>query len=643
MCRDIVALIAVLGFAAGPLAAQASVSGRWHMRLSNGAQMLRADLRLEQRGNNLTGTLALESNDGPPVAIRAGRIGAGGELEFAVDAPEAMSFTGRRSGASLVGQSAVDRGRPWQWSAERLADGAEFYAALPRFRAVQLTLGSNRTELRLPAAWVQAADRESGPAERADALATAAGVTPIPADSVADYGFFPSLGLARRDEMVVAMERALVAIRADLPPAEQPQFDALFRPRGTWLVDLHAAALDAARRRFRALAWEDARPALAAAGLLPVNLPPGISTLPLALYQLAVLRERDSVAFQAAQERMLQGGSASAQMSGALLDGYRDGAAWQGQAVAFLLSAKWVQVDGRGTSPAGLVRTAWGRPDLPPPAIRPRFFGIPDAVPRVGIPGEVVGRIVIAENWAAGQWAERRGPGAVLDVLRRLQLGVGPNTTLEADGPSVLTSVARVAAATPAGFLESTDAIIEDPGAPPLFAVATALHEWQHLLMERYRLMLGPEGALRDDGAGLRLVTSDLFLAEGLAEWMTERLLAPVLARTPIVGVGDAQKLTALAAVNPADPHVLGLRMMRALAAAAGSADSARSLVLAHADDPARVAAAVPAWRDAATPAVAVPVRGQRRLVPETIFTVEDGVGDVIGARIRILADTTAN
>ena len=78
--------------------------------------------------------------------------------------------------------------------------------------------------------------------------------------------------------------------------------------------------------------------------------------------------------------------------------------------------------------------------------------------------------------------------------------------------------------------------------------------------MERHRLTLPVDGTLRDAGTGLQVVRSDLFLAEGLAEWMTERLLLPVLERAPIVGFGDAQKLTVLAADNASDPHALGLR-----------------------------------------------------------------------------------
>jgi len=161
--------------------------------------------------------------------------------------------------------------------------------------------------------------------------------------------------------------------------------------------------------------------------------------------------------------------------------------------------------------------------------------------------------------------------------------------------------------------------------------------------MERHRLSLREDGAIRDDdGTGLQIVASNSFLAEGLVEWMTERLLGPILERAPMVGVGDAQKLAVLAAENLNDPHALGLRMMRALAAT-GAPDAARGMVLAHADAPARVAATVPAWRGSSAPDRVVPTRGQRRLVPETIFTVEDGVGDVIGAHIRVLADTTAN
>ena len=78
-------------------------------------------------------------------------------------------------------------------------------------------------------------------------------------------------------------------------------------------------ALDLARRRARGLIWEDARPALDAAGLLPPTAPPAVAILPLTLYRLAVLRARDSAAFEATRERLSRGGQASAQVAEAVV------------------------------------------------------------------------------------------------------------------------------------------------------------------------------------------------------------------------------------------------------------------------------------------------------------------------------------
>lgn len=609
------------------------------MRLHNGAEILRGDLQLERRGAVLSGTLVLESSDEPPVAIAGGSIAANGAFEFTVTTPEAMRFTGQPDGQGLAGLVAMDRGRAWRWTAQRVPEGGEYYAAIPRFTAVQLVIGRNRSELALPGAWVEAARAEPGVQARAAELAAASGLSVIPPDSIRALGFLPALGLWKREEAVPAMIAALTSIRAGLPPAELPRFDAIFRPRGSWLVDLHAAALDRARRRLRTLSWETAEPALAAADLLPTGLPAGSALVPLALYRVAAIRDRDSAGFQAVRDRLARGGATSALAAQLLLDGYRDAAAWQGEAVAFLLSAAWLEADGRRISPADLVRAAWRDDTLAAPAIRPRYFGYPEAVPSVGVPEQVIARLIVPDNWTAEQWMLNRGPRDALGVLRELDLSIGGNTTLEADGPSRLTSVAREAAGTTAGFLEPVDAILEDPGAPPLYALATAIHEWQHLLMERARLILPVGGALQPDGEVMRLVASDLFLAEGFAEWRAARILEPIVARYPIVGVGDIRKLSVLETDNPNDPHVLGLQMLRALTAALGSADSAAALVLAHGDAPAEVAGAVPAWRHADAAPVVVPSRGQRRLIPETRYTVEDGVGDVVGLRIRVLAD----
>jgi len=621
---------------AGTVAAQAPVSGRWAMRISNGVSTLRGDLRLVEAGTTLTGSLVVEPSDAPPVAIRDGRIAADGTFGFSVEGAEPMRVTGSRTGASLGGQVLLQHGAAWSWTAQRVADGAEYYATLPRFRSRQLVLGKNLTEIRLPGAWVAAA--ESGPpmSVRADQLAGATGLPVVPPDSVNAVGFYPAVGLYQRAELAAVLTAAMTAVRAELPAASQRQFDAIFRPRGAWLLDAHDVALATARHKLRDASWEGARPAVVSAGLVPANLPPGAAAIPLALYRVAALRERDSSGFEAARERLALGGGPSAQMAEAILDGYRDAALWQGQALEFLLTAEWVRTPGGRTSPAGLVRAAWARPDLPVPSIQPRYFGYPDAVPRVATPPSLVARIVAPENWSGAEWARQRGAAGVLAVLRRLDPGVGAHATLEAGGPYVLTSVALNAAATSAGFLESANVIVEDPGNVPLMAVATALHEWQHLIMEGDRMARTEGGAFRTEAEGLTMIPTDRFLAEGFAEWMTEQILAPVLVLQPIVGLGEARKLVVLEAGNPADPHVLGLRMLRALAAGTGSATTARTLVLAHGDDPAAVAAAVPAWRESSAPDRVLPAHGERRLVPETRFTVEDGVGDVTDTWIRV-------
>jgi hypothetical protein len=606
------------------------------MRISNGIGTLRGDLRLVEAGTALTGSLVVEPSDAPPVAIRDGHIAADGTFGFSVEGAEPMRLTGARSGATLTGQALLQHGASLSWTAQRVADGAEYYATLPRFRSRQLVLGSNVTELRLPGAWVAAAEGGPSMAVRAGQLAAAAGLPPIPSDSVNAVGFYPAVGVYQRSELVPVLTAAMTAVRAELPAAAQPQFDAIFRPRGAWLLDAHDVALATARRKLRDASWEGARAAVVSAGLVPANLPPGTDAIPLALYRVAALRERDSSGFESARDRLALGGGPSAQMAEAILDGYRDAALWQGQALEFLLAAEWVRTPGGRTSPAGLVRAAWGRPDLPVPAIQPRYFGYPDAVPRVATPPSLVARIVAAENWSGEEWARRRGPAGVLAVLRRLDPGVGIHTTLEAGGPSVLTSVARKAAATPSGFLESVNEIVEDPGNVPLMAVGTAVHEWQHLVMEGDRLARTEGGAFRAGPEGLTVTTADPVLAEGFAEWMAQQILAPVLVRQPIVGLGEARKLVVLEAGNPRDTHVLGLRMLQALAAATGSAATTRTLVLDNSENPAAVAAAVPAWRGSSTPDLVLPAHGERRLVPETRFTVEDGVGDVTETWIRV-------
>ena len=91
-----------------------------------------------------------------------------------------------------------------------------------------------------------------------------------------------------------------------------------------------------------------------------------------------------------------------------------------------------------------------------------------------------------------------------------------------------------------------------------------------------------------------------------------------------------------LEAGNPSDPHVLGLRMLRALAGRWEAPGRPAPSCWRNSEDPGAVAGAVPGWRGSSAPDVVLPAHGERRLVPETRFTVEDGVGDVSETWIRV-------
>lgn len=634
MRRRAALLAVLLLLPAGPAASQAPVAGRWHLRLATGTTTVRGELVLQQQGTALTGTLVLETSPDPPEPLREGHLSPAGTFEFVVDNGEPLRFSGALIRDSLAGEVSPAPGLRWHWSATRLAPGAEFYAALPTFRSAQLALGRERDAALIPARWVDAARVGAPLAVRAESLARAARLPAIPADSLRAAAVLAGLGLWQREAMLPALLGALASIRERLAPADRARFDALFRPRGAWLVDLHDAALDAARRA-RPVTWADALPALEAAGLVPPDQPPGTALVPLACYRATMLQQRDSAGYAALRQQLARTSGPSPRAAEALLDGYLRASGWPGQAVSFLLGAAWVPTPGGPASPAALIAHQWGRDQLDIPALRPRFFGYPEAVPRVAVPGGVVPRLLTPDNWSGRAWLERRGAPALLDVFRRLDPAVAPNAVLAIDGDWTLTTPAREAASTPSGFLETRDEILVDPGIPPVFALATAVHEWQHLLMTRTRLLEPVGGMLRPEGQGLRVVPPDPFLAEGFAEWSTAVLLEGAEAAVPALGVGEARKLALLEGDDPDDTHVLGFRMMRALAAALGSPDAARNAVLASADNPIAVAGSVSAWSPAGAAPVEFPVRAARRLIPETEFTIEDGVGDVTGILIR--------
>ncbi len=627
--------MAALAGGSAPLAAQ--LAGRWVITIpSFSSANARGELRLSQSGSSLTGTLWL-GNSPEPLPVSGGRI-RGDSVEFG--AATGPRFVGR-IGASgeLAGRVAVP-GQPGpEWLAAPLPDDAEYYPVLPRFTVRAVVTGRRDSLLRLAGPWLAAA----APLATADSLmagyqdaARAAGLTALRGDSLAAAAPARALGVYQRPELVAAAIRTLESVRSGLGDrTARARFDRLFRPRGVWQVDLHDVALARARAAMPSLLPESALPALRAVGWLPAGGAADAGTLDLALYRLFALRTTDTAAARTLMARMADAAPASARAAGLLMGGYESAAAWYADAIRFFLDEPWLP--GHPAQSIGdAVRAAW-HDSTGTPAIEARLFGYPQAVPRYGVPDRLFEELVHADNWAALEWLRRHGRGGFLQVLHRVAIEYGPGATLELPGEIVrLASPRGLTGQDGNGFLEARDAITIDPGYFPLLAIGAVVHEWQHLLFQR-RLL----ASVTPDSAGPAVLPGvDPYVVEGLAEWRSERILAPFTARQPLLGVAEREKRARLARSRPDDQHVLGYAMVRALAAVVGDDAATVALLERAAIDPSgravlsdpRVSRAWAVPGRLPTRTIAAPSR--RALVPELTFTIEDDFPDLIRTRI---------
>jgi hypothetical protein len=190
------------------------------------------------------------------------------------------------------------------------------------------------------------------------------------------------------------------------------------------------------------------------------------------------------------------------------------------------------------------------------------------------------------------------------------------------------------------GFLEPRDAIAIDPGYSPLLALGAVVHEWQHLIFRQQQLQEFTRRLPAPAAPVVELPSIEPYLAEGFAEWSTERILAPLVTRWPLLALGELEKRAGLAQDNAEDQHAVGYALVRTLAAELRDPTAATKLLLRHAAQPSSLGterALRRAWREhAAKPDRVFPVLASKILVPEVTFTIEDGVPDVITSRILI-------
>lgn len=533
-----------------------------------------------------------------------------------------------------------------------VTSGSPARGELPRFTLRQIVVGRNDADDRLPGAWIGAATVALPDSLAARAYIEAAlrsGVTPLQGQALSSNRSHHVMGLYGRPEMLAASHRTLEAIRIAIPSeVTRTHFDRIFRPRGEWIVDVHDAARAWARSRMPGISWDSVRRGLVATDW--ISRDDSLSSaeaLPRALYGLAVLAATDSTAFAVAQASLWRADSASAVAVLALLRGYAESRRWYAEALGFFLSQPWVP-GGSGRSVGDYVRDAWssnplpaGKADLDLPEVQPRWFGYPQAVPHYGVPPTLFRRLIKEENPSATEWLERNGAAALLRSLRRLPPGDTSLTLLHTGSETLrLSTVPRQSRESLNGFLEPRDAIAIDPGYSPLLALGAVVHEWQHLVFRRRQLQALAARPARAGSLTVVLPGIQPYLAEGFAEWSTERILAPVVARWPLLGLGELEKRAGLALNGPEDQHSMGYALVRALAAALPDPAVTTDLLLKYADRPAEIVGepslrrAWSQYRGIADRNLATP--GHRLLIPEVTFTIEDGFPDVIATRILV-------
>jgi hypothetical protein len=251
--------------------------------------------------------------------------------------------------------------------------------------------------------------------------------------------------------------------------------------------------------------------------------------------------------------------------------------------------------------------------------------------------------MIVPGNSSATAWLARHGQADLLRALKRLPLGDTSLALLRTGSETLrLTTVSRQGQESLNGFLEPQDAIVIDAGYMPLLALSAIVHEWQHLLF--HRMQLERRAGAGEGGAGLQVELPGVqpYLAEGFAEWSSERILQPLAERWPLLGLGELEKRADMVQRSTDDQHALGYALVRALAVHLPDPSEVTTLLLQHAEQPSRVLthpSIRKAWRRyRGTPGRILPGPAYGTLIPEVTFTIEDGIPDVLTTRILLPA-----
>lgn len=610
-----------------PVSLPAQVESRWALAIPGPVTAERGELRLHARG----GRLLLERSDTSWISLRDFRR-VDGRIAFTLPG-SARRFDGEITALTITGTVTEPDGHRGRWNAEFIQPGISRWPVRPRVRIRQVLLGTGASTVILPAAWRAILPTTTAVAAERDALAQAVGVrAPTPDDLVQAQRVSLGFDSAGRTAARAVLRRIATGAAADT------EFLRIFGTAARLRIDLHQVAF-----------------ALAAAKGASLRIPPDAMARGLAMFATGFPVANDSLSLYAAAwrawsqartdsteahrvfEQLGVVDSRTGEAVRALFAAYDEAVRWWADAVQWLLNHDWIETaDGR-RSPAALVARFWGRSKLNSPPLEPTHFGSAQAVPVVGA-ARLGARLVRPLNASADEWLALEGLASALTVWR--EIDTSDTLTVVRNGRSTqLTSPAAVARSRLGGFLAGRDAIRIEPGISPIFAVVTALHEWQHLLFEGARLE-GSAPGLADTPDELRFLDGNPWLAEGAAEWATEAILEPARQTTPLLPFMEALKRGSIDVLaGRDDPHVLGYLLVRALAERNGDLALLRGRLVRLLHDPAALARE---YGIAGSVRGLEPIRlnrpGGAGVIPEMAFTWDDGVAENLVRRLQILA-----
>lgn len=540
-------------------------------------------------------------------------------------------FDGAVAPALLSGTVHDAAGHTSTWTAVPIDSGRDRWPVAPRVVVRQLAMGSAATTERVPAAWFGARP-DSGVAEREyRELALQSAMAPLRGVARAARANLVVLGL---DDSARAVTRAVLA-QIGNGAAGDATFRGIFQRDGAWKIDIHDALLWEAPHYLYGFTL-----ARAADGLRTMHeLGPGAAdpaTIRQSAWRLwSAAGTSDSTRILAAIDTLVRRGDPTVNAVRALLAGYDDATMWWQRALQWLLTHAWLDTPQGPRSPAQLMAAFWGVDSLPLPAIVPTRFGAAAAMPSLSV--DHVARFLFQPvNATAPDWLARGGLRDAFTTWRLLRWGESSLTVVSGGRSETVASPASQALVHPASFFGDRDAIRIDPGITPLAAVATYLHEWNHLLAAEHRLAGGHPLAVIAGPAQLQLREEDPWLSEGFAEWATDEVLRPAGTSAAFLRFTQAEKRLAIAEEAPNDPHPLGFELVRAAAVRVPRTAALRDLLVSHLDDLAAMARAVGLSGGErgrplvlARPATAV-------VIPEVSFTWDEGAASELSRRLVI-------